>query len=169
MSHTHFGLRRSEEEQGVIFPTLKLRRKTGATIGSKSKDISTEKAKQRSKGSKSTTPKKDLLSSIKIGLKEIEGDSKKSKYLRVWKLKKPPYQVGIDGFQNKDLSKDYNGWVDAKRFLPLAFDLVYMRLERRTIPGWWNGQYWEGMRLNEQDCVLYWKYKKDEDGPWTKE
>jgi hypothetical protein len=58
--------------------------------------------------------------------------------------------------------------VDAKLFLPMAFDLVYMRLERRTIPGWWNGTSWEGMRLNKENCVLYWKYKKDEDGPWTK-
>lgn len=168
MSHIHFGLKKSGGEPGAISQTLKSRNKTGATIGSKSKGTSTEKASRKSKGSKSTTPKKDLLYLIKNGLKEIEGDQK-TKYLRVWKLKEPPYQVGVDGFLNKDLKKDYDGWVDAKLFLPLAFDLVYMRLERRTIPGWWNGNFWEGMRLLETDCVLYWKYKKDEDGPWTKE
>jgi hypothetical protein len=58
------------------------------------------------------------------------------------------------------LKKDCDGWADAKINLPFPYDLVLMKMERKTIAGWWNGYRWEGLRMINDDKVLYWKMKE---------
>lgn len=83
------------------------------------------------------------------------------KKVPMWKREKPPYQIGRDDFTHRDLKKDYDGWVDAKKYLPFSYDLVHMRTEKKTIPGWWNGIHWEGLRLRDGDKVLFWKFNEE--------
>ena len=60
----------------------------------------------------------------------------------------------------KDVRFDKDKWANAKSYLPADYDLVYMRLDSDiTIAGWSNGNSWEGLRLRENDHVLYWKRK----------
>jgi hypothetical protein len=65
--------------------------------------------------------------------------------------------VGKDGFCNKDLKMDCDGWVEVETYRPIPFDLVLCKQERRTVPGWWDGQHWEGIRLHSDEPVIYWK------------
>lgn len=83
-----------------------------------------------------------------------------SKKQAAWKSKKPPYQIGADGFTWYDLKKVYNGWTDPKSYLPLIYDLVWMKTLRKDVKGWWNGFEWEGLRLLPEDKVLFWKYQE---------
>lgn len=66
-------------------------------------------------------------------------------------------------YKYSDLTKlkqhDIDGWVDPAKWLPYPYDLLYLKTETRTKAGWWNGHYWEGLRLLPADKVLYWKYK----------
>lgn len=83
------------------------------------------------------------------------------KKIPLWKKEKPPYQIGRDDFTHKDLKKEYDGWVDAKKYLPISYDLVYTRCETKTVAGWWNGIHWEGLRLKDADRVLCWKFNEE--------
>jgi hypothetical protein len=97
---------------------------------------------------------------MEIGLKSTESCCRMEKRIKrtaVWTSKKPPYEIGKDGFGMKDLVKDYDGWVDAKTYRPYPYDLVHMMMPRKTIRGWWTGQKWEGLRLKEEDKILHWK------------
>lgn len=78
-----------------------------------------------------------------------------------WTKQKPPYQIGKDDFGFKDLKKDFDGWVNAKNYLPVSYDVVQMKLPKKTIPGWWNGYRWEGLRLRDEDEVLLWKFAEE--------
>lgn len=86
---------------------------------------------------------------------------KKKKKIPTWKFRKPPYQVTKDDFTNKDIKTDYDGWVDPKLYRPEPYELVIMKLERKTISGWWTGHKWEGLRLIKGDKILYWKSKEN--------
>lgn len=75
-----------------------------------------------------------------------------------WHFRKPPYQVGKDGFRHQDLVADFEGgWIDAERYYPCSYDLVIMKTDNREIPGWWNGFHWEGRKLKEEEKVKFWK------------
>ena len=66
-------------------------------------------------------------------------------------------------YSYQDVEYDIDGWADASRFLPEDFDLVYMRLKRdKSIPGWFNGSSWTGLRLKSDDKVVFWKRKLEE-------
>jgi len=82
-----------------------------------------------------------------------------------WTFKKPPYQIGVDGFTTKDKSKkeDLDGWVPELYCRPISFDLVLIRTtEEKTKTGWWNGRKWEGYRIKDEDIVMCWKPKREE-------
>mgnify|MGYP003566104828 CR=1 FL=1 len=67
-------------------------------------------------------------------------------------------------FSYDDVKKDMDGWVDAKKYLPADYDLVYMRREgKKTISGWTFGTNWEGLRLKDDDNILYWKKQVEKD------
>lgn len=66
-------------------------------------------------------------------------------------------------FTYRDVQYDIDGWADCARYLPEDFDLVFMRLKReKTIPGWISGRSWSGLRLKNDDVVLFWKRKDEE-------
>lgn len=83
-------------------------------------------------------------------------NSTKKKCLR-WTKKNPPYQIGEDDFAMLHIKKDPDGWVDEKIYHPLPYDMVLMKTTDKKIPGWWTGQKWEGVRLEDEDKVLWWK------------
>jgi hypothetical protein len=55
------------------------------------------------------------------------------------------------------------GWVDTIKYLPLAFDIMHLRIKGkfRLASGWWNGQNWEGLRLRKDDRITAWKRNFD--------
>lgn len=57
--------------------------------------------------------------------------------------------------------KDYDGWVDASLYLPQDYDLILMRVDRKsykcTFPGWWNGGSFDGAEYRDGDIVKLWK------------
>ena len=58
---------------------------------------------------------------------------------------------------------DEDGWADASKWLPADYDLVFLKLERGpTIAGWAYGNEFLGLKLKDDDKVLYWKRKPDE-------
>jgi hypothetical protein len=84
-------------------------------------------------------------------------------------------QVGLsklkDPLSNKSRPYKYSdipsekGWVEVLKFLPIPFDLMYLRVKDkgRTVSGWWNGQNWEGLRLKKEEKVLKWKRNQNYD------
>lgn len=82
---------------------------------------------------------------IKAGAKKYPGVKKSPKY------------------SYRDIYFDPGKWADASRFLPEDYDLVLMRLTNgKTITGWSVGLKWEGLRLQPEDNVKYWKRKLDQ-------
>lgn len=88
-------------------------------------------------------------------------NKKKQKKLPKWMEKQPPYEIGKDGFSPKDLKTDIDGWIDPEFAKPYPYDLARIKLWRKTISGWWNGQKWEALQLLPDDKILYWKQKED--------
>jgi hypothetical protein len=150
MNHRPSGLQIFSEEYAATCQTSESLNVMDDNITSKSKDISIAEAKQKSNDSGNIIPMKSSESSQKSG-------SRNKKNL-IWKSQNFPYQVGKDGFLNKDLHYGENGWIDVKKYLPLPYDLVLMNLEEKIINGWWNGTSWEGIRLKKNDTVHFWKY-----------
>lgn len=74
-----------------------------------------------------------------------------------WKNLPPPYEIEKDGFKMSDVKKDSEGWADASLYHPIPYDLVFMQTEKKSKPGWWTGQHWEGSRLVIEDKIFYWK------------
>jgi hypothetical protein len=85
------------------------------------------------------------------------GSEKTKKVFAKWRYQEPPYQVGKDGFRFTDLKTDYDGWIDAKWVYPFPYDLVFIKTQEKTKPGWWTGYSWEGLRITPEDVPLYWK------------
>jgi len=88
---------------------------------------------------------------------EMEGLTKKPKKSPRWERMIPPYEVGRDGFEYRNVKKDIEGWADAQIYRPFPYDLVRMKPIGKAIPGWWNGTQWEGSRLKADEKVFYWK------------
>ena len=69
----------------------------------------------------------------------------------------------IDKKTNKTRWLNYNDvphldqWVDASKYLPGDYDLVIMKTETKTFPGWFSGIAWDGYRVPPNSNVLYWK------------
>lgn len=65
-------------------------------------------------------------------------------------------------FSYRNVKTDGDGWVDAKKYHPADYDIVYIRPKNKpTMTGWHCGE-WIGLRLKDTDEVLYWKKKRDE-------
>jgi hypothetical protein len=62
-------------------------------------------------------------------------------------------------YTDAEADMDEDGWVDPALWVPLPYDMVRLKLERKVINGWWTGLEWFGHRLQEKDKVLYWKYE----------
>lgn len=57
-----------------------------------------------------------------------------------------------------------DGWADAQRYLPADYDLVLLKLDNgRVRAGWSTGCGWDGLKLQPEERVLYWKRKEHDD------
>ena len=59
----------------------------------------------------------------------------------------------------RDVKYDADKWVDATKFLPADFDLVYLKVfgRERDVAGWINGDKWDGLNFKPEYKVLQWK------------
>lgn len=75
-------------------------------------------------------------------------------------------QCKIDGknLSYKSVPKDFDGWVDASKFLPVNFDILFLKLKNKSkiYHGWFTGKDWDGLRLDSNDEILFWKRKPEE-------
>jgi hypothetical protein len=51
-----------------------------------------------------------------------------------------------------------NGWADANKYLPLEYDLVYVKLKEKILMGWRSMGKWIGLRFDNEP-VYAWKRK----------
>lgn len=59
------------------------------------------------------------------------------------------------------VKSEIDGWVDAKKYLPVDYDLMYLKFKnKKTSHGWVVGNKWDGLNINSKDDVLYWKRKE---------
>jgi len=60
--------------------------------------------------------------------------------------------------------KDIDGyeWRNPAEYLPLPFDLVQVKTERRTLPGWHDGNRWRVRTIHSDESVVEWRKKQDE-------
>lgn len=70
------------------------------------------------------------------------------------------HEIGVNGFNFNDIRPFTNreGWVDAFRVKPYAYDIVYLltgKFEEKN--GWWTGLKWDGLRLKENETIIRWK------------
>ena len=61
----------------------------------------------------------------------------------------------------REVKCDPDGWVDSKRFFPADFDLVFLKTEEKTYPGWAVGNNWDGLNVKQDIKVMYWKRQID--------
>jgi len=64
-------------------------------------------------------------------------------------------------FSYLDIPKSLDGWIDAKQYLPLDFDLVDLKTDTKNLSGWSNGEGWDGIFIRDKDRIKYWKRKSD--------
>lgn len=69
------------------------------------------------------------------------------------KLKRPSQIF----YKYTDALADIDGWIDPALWLPLPFDMCWLKTDIKTKTGWWTGKGWEGLRLKAEEIVLYWK------------
>ena len=61
-----------------------------------------------------------------------------------------------------DAIHDEDGWVDAKKFMPIDFHLCFLKIKDKiSRMGWSTGTVWDGLKLAKDDEVLYWKRSKE--------
>lgn len=66
------------------------------------------------------------------------------------------------GHSYLSVPKDFDGWVDASKYVPADYDLCLLKIEGKSIrPGWISGLNWNGLRVEDKDKVLFWKRKKE--------
>ncbi len=57
-----------------------------------------------------------------------------------------------------DVPLDKDGYADASKYLPVEYDLMFLKIDGKSVrSGWWNGNRWDGLNVNPDDNVLYWK------------
>lgn len=62
----------------------------------------------------------------------------------------------------KTVVSDIDGWVDAKKYLPVDYDLMYLKIkDKPTAHGWIVGRKWDGLKIKPEDEILYWKKKQE--------
>jgi len=52
-----------------------------------------------------------------------------------------------------------NGWVRDFRYRPTPFDLLHLKIAGvdLIVPGWWDGNAWQGRLLKPEHAVCKWK------------
>lgn len=102
-------------------------------------------------------------------MKNIKEEKFPKKYPKISNFLDPK-QVGRDYpklFTYQDCSRNEDGYIDPKKFLPLSYDLVYIKVEREgkrlsnIFSGWWTGQFWDGKSIKDSDIVISWKRKEE--------
>lgn len=64
-------------------------------------------------------------------------------------------------FTYRHLKTDPDGWVDAKKYLPADYDLMYLKIkDKKSCSGWAVGTKWDGLHISSGDEILYWKRKE---------
>lgn len=71
-------------------------------------------------------------------------------------------KIGVTkGYTYSDVKYDADGWADAKKFIPEDFDLCHLKIkDQKTKSGWSKGYKFDGLRIEPEDEVLYWKKQK---------
>jgi hypothetical protein len=86
------------------------------------------------------------------------------------KIRIPPRKVGVDiveGIKNRkfsyrDVRYKRDGWADARKYRPADFDLMFLMFkDKGCLPGWSVGKKWDGLEIDPDDKVLYWKRKPE--------
>lgn len=72
-------------------------------------------------------------------------------------------KIGLEkGLNYSSIPYEQDGWVDAKKFMPADFDLCFLKIKnKKSRFGWATGFKWDGLNIDEDDEVLYWKIKKE--------
>lgn len=100
------------------------------------------------------TENKELPSvSLKLCMEEKNSVKKK--------IKKNLKKVEVSKLSYDDVIYDIDGWADAKKYASSPFDLVLIKTDKKEFNGWYTGNNWYGLRLNEDEEVLYWKKRKE--------
>lgn len=78
----------------------------------------------------------------------------------VWKRKRPPYTVGVDGFLYADISCSTRQ-IDPQAYLPFCYDLVDLIPDTGGMcSGWWDGMSWISRKLGTR-AVVKWRRSKE--------
>ncbi len=49
-------------------------------------------------------------------------------------------------------------WNDVKEYLPADYDLIWLKTDKGNVmKGWLSHKTWDGMKLEENEIVKYWK------------
>ena len=68
----------------------------------------------------------------------------------------------VENYTYSDAKCDEDGWVDAKNFMPMDFDLCQLKVKDKKIRVGWNcGSIWDGLKVAHDEEVLYWKKSKE--------
>ncbi len=66
-------------------------------------------------------------------------------------------------FAYRDVVYDEDDWVDANEFLPLDYDLMFVKLSNDKFTcAWTVGKKWDGLRLKADQKVVSWKKRPNE-------
>lgn len=57
----------------------------------------------------------------------------------------------------KDIEYIFDDWVDAKKFIPMDFDIVTLRSKDKEFKGWSVGMSWDGYRHTGKEEILQWR------------
>ena len=60
----------------------------------------------------------------------------------------------------RDVEYGIDAWVDANKYLPADFELLYLKIDNSIYCGWLNGTKWDGKMVNEKHKINYWKRHK---------
>jgi hypothetical protein len=64
----------------------------------------------------------------------------------------------------KDVHFDEDGWADVNLYLPMEYDLCYLKTaNEETKIGWSKGNKWDGQKIKKTDVILFWKRKSEWD------
>lgn len=74
-------------------------------------------------------------------------------------MKKIPLRAKDIGY--KSIKFDADKWADASEYLPMEFDLCYLKTNERTFSGWHTGFCWDGLKIKPRENVLFWKLNYD--------
>lgn len=63
----------------------------------------------------------------------------------------------------KDVRYGVDGWADAKKYLPIEFDMVMLFTKNhKVLFGWSTGTDWDGLRIDIDEDIIAWKREPQE-------